>query len=33
VDRDDIPKLIAALETRLGRPVTTVDGEPKFPKH
>jgi hypothetical protein len=33
IDRDDIPKLIAALETRLGRPVTTVDGEPKFPKH
>jgi hypothetical protein len=33
IDRDDIPKLTAALEARLGRPVTTVDGEPKFPKH
>jgi hypothetical protein len=33
IDRDDIPKLTAALETRLGRPVTTVDGEPQFPKH
>jgi hypothetical protein len=33
IDRDDIPKLTAALEARLGRPVTTVDGEPQFPKH
>jgi hypothetical protein len=33
VDRDDVPKLMAALEARLGRPVTMVDGEPKFPKH
>lgn len=33
VDRDDVPKLMAALEARLGRPVTMVDGEPQFPKH
>jgi Protein kinase domain len=33
IDRDDVAKLIPALEARLGRPVTTVDGEPQFPKH
>jgi tRNA A-37 threonylcarbamoyl transferase component Bud32 len=32
VDRDDVPKLMATLEARLGRPVTMVDGEPQFPK-
>jgi tRNA A-37 threonylcarbamoyl transferase component Bud32 len=32
VDRDDLPKLIATLEARIGRPVTMVDGEPQFPK-
>jgi serine/threonine-protein kinase len=32
VDRDDVPKLTELLEARLGRPVTTVDGEPQFPK-
>jgi hypothetical protein len=31
IDRDDVAKLIAALEPRLGRPVTTVEGEPQFP--
>jgi hypothetical protein len=33
IDRDDVQKLMAALEVRLGRPVTMVDGEPQFPKH
>jgi len=33
IDRDDVPKLMAALEARLGRPVTMVEGEPQFPKH
>jgi serine/threonine protein kinase len=32
IDRDDVPKLMATLEARLGRPVTMVDGEPQFPK-
>jgi hypothetical protein len=27
-----VPKLAELLEARLGRPVTTVDGEPQFPK-